>query len=204
MARVNISQLKVGTSSAADFNTILTTVAAETSNVDSENMQQGGLDGSVLQPTSVNLRAFPSVLNTPTGTQALSTTWVTCDPGGINPIQSGSFSLDSDELVRIRGSVELLSDGTNPGLPGGDQFDLRVGFQHNGGPIASITPEVGATTSSSSDAAVRVPIFAVISGATFSGTINLVELQVSDQSGNAATVQYGRVQLQGTIFKRVV
>lgn len=203
MGRVVYTQLDTGTSSASDMNTILSAVAAQSSQVDGENIAEGGVDRSRITTAAVSTRAFAPVVNTATGSQALTTSWVVCDPGGINPIRSGSaFFLGANDLVRIRGSIELLTDGASYGLAAGDSIDVRIAFQRDANPLAGTTPQVGATAAR--DGSVRIPIFAVILGTTNSGTFNTVELQVSDQSGGGATVQYGRVQLQAAVFKGVV
>jgi hypothetical protein len=200
MARVVYTQLPLDTTDAADLNAILSAVATETAAVDGENMREGGLDRDVFATGIAHVKAFVPVVNTVTSSQTLSTTWVTCDPGGVNPIQSATgFSLGARDLVRIRGSIELLTNGTNPGIAAGDQIDVRVAFQRDALPVASITPVVGYTADL--DTRCVIPVLAVLTGATNQGTINQVYIQVSDQSGNAATVQYGRVQLQATVFR---
>ena len=204
MGRVAYDQLDLDTTDAADLNTILSAVAAETAAVDAENMQEGGLDRDIFTTAICSVRAFTPVTNTVVGSQTLSTTWVTCDPGGVNPIESGSaFALGASDLVRIRGSIELLTNPTNPGMPGGGQIDVRIAFQRDANPVASITPQVGYDAVAGRDTGARIPILAVLTGATNQGTINTVYLQVSDQSGGATVVQYGRVQLQATVFKRL-
>ncbi|UCC73957.1 MAG: hypothetical protein JSV86_05210 [Gemmatimonadota bacterium] len=205
MARVEYTQLPIGeVATAAQLNSIFSAIATQTSAVDGENVQEGGLDHVALAGTSDSVRAFSIKTNSNTATQALTGSWVTCDPGGANPIRSTAFSLNSDELLVLRGSVELFTDATNYGLPAGGQIDVRFAFQRDANPVASVTPEVGATAATDAPLGTIVPILTVVSGATQAGVFNYVELQVSDQSGTGVTVQYGRVQMMGRIFKRVV
>jgi hypothetical protein len=202
MARVVYTQLPVGeVATAAQLNSIFNAIATETSAVDAENVAEEGVDKTILDAGTTSVRAFAPINLGATSPQTLSTSWVPAVINSTNVRSTNVFTMTSRDLVRIRGSLELQTDATNPGIPAGGQIDVRIGFFPTGGPAASTTPQVGYSTTI--DNAGRIPILAVLLGTTYS-SIDYVEIQVSDQSGGGTTVQFGRGQLQATIFKGVL
>jgi len=200
VARVVYVPIAQGLSSSSDANAIFSAVATQTTNVDGDQWAEEGLDARAFESDIQSASGFTPVVHNATNTQALSTTWATLDPGGTGAFRTGAITLGSNEVLRVRFRGELLSNGSNPGLPIGCGLQIRIRRSVGGGPLAIASTVRSYFASGSEDLEARISTIASVDGPL---SLDWVEVEISDQGGFSRTAQLGRCALWGTIFKRI-
>lgn len=203
MARVVYIPIPIGTSDSAAVNTIFGAIATQTGAADALNFGEEGLDKRALEANIQSERAFAPIVHNTVNTQALTAAFVTMDPGATVSFRTGPIALLANETLRVRFRGELLSDGTNFGLLLDTHFEVRLRWSVAAVPsvfASSLRRYHARTAPATQDRETRLDSFMRLVGPL---SLDWVEVEVSDQSGNDLTVQFGRATLVGTIFKRV-
>tara|TARA_R100000742_G_C4273384_1_gene92919 strand:- start:969 stop:1625 length:657 start_codon:yes stop_codon:yes gene_type:complete len=135
MGKVNYIAPAVGqVSDVSDLNTPLNALAA--SQVDSSNIREEGIDGSVLQAAPV--AALAARIEHTTPRQNISSAgWSTIPYGPPSGFVTSDILLESAEALVVRATVHLNSTvGANPhGIPTGSLFQIRLAYELNGGGV---------------------------------------------------------------------
>jgi hypothetical protein len=204
MGRADYDQLEPGVAVAADANAIFSEVATQSAAVTGVNLGEEGMDGSAMASGTATQKAFAPVGDGTVATEPLTVAWIPVQPGVTRIRSSGSIVLQATDSLRVRGHVELLTDLINHGIEPGGEIAVRVGFQETG-PVSGFAPceghaDVDLKFVPLAGSPARIPITAWIDGPI---TLDWVQLEIRDQSGNDTTIQYGRVAMYGTIFRGV-
>lgn len=205
MARVEYTPLATGASTAADVNAIFTAIGNQSSTIDAGNYAEEGLDERVFETEVQAASAFAPITETTRGrTQALTSSWATLDPGGATSFRTGAITVGTNERLYVVLRLELLTDSKQAGLPDGGDFQTR--WRQS---VAASPSVVGTTRRNKVDGvdiglATGIPVHMshqiLLDGPL---TLDWIEVQISDQSGNDVTVQFGDVAMYGMIYKRV-
>jgi hypothetical protein len=207
MARIEYDPLAEGTTAAADLNTIFSAISTEAASLDADNFEEEGLDYRLFEDDLSAVQAFTPITCTGgPGTQTLSTSWATVNPSHGSAFQTGAITVATNERLRVVFCLEFVSNASDYGIP------VTGDIQFKWVQTVSATPsDVGTTrrvhvTSGSMPASAilganpRVRFQVVIDGSV---SLDSIEVQIKDASGNNVTVQIGGGSMHGTIFRRV-
>lgn len=205
MGRVTYTQLSVGDSGETVIDNIFAAIEAQTSTIDAENYAEEGIDERALETQIQAQQAFTPVTESSRGqTQALTSTWTAANPG--NDLQGGAITVGTNERLLLMARVEFLHDSTQAGIPLGGDIKTRWRLTVGGTPTTYGTIRRIKVTTAVLDIGKQSGIphrhshMVLVDGPL---TITKSDFEISDQSGNDVTVQYGSASCYGTIFKRV-
>lgn len=207
MGRVEHTPIPVGPAVAADADAIFAAVAAQTTNLEEGNFAEESLDRRSLESEVQAEQAFAPKTESGTGVQALTTTWATLNAtSSPSSYRTGAIALGANERLRVVLRVEFESDAVQDGIPMGGDVQLRWRKQVSGTPsvigtIRRVHPAIGsAPLGTLTGVPSRISHQCVIVGPA---SLDWVEVEISDQSGTAVTVQVGDATMTGMIYKRV-
>jgi len=138
MARVDFPEIQPG--DALDqtvLNTAATALLTQSSNIDGDNVRDGGLDERNFADESVTWRPGTSVAFYTTGSSAIA-----LGAAGANPIQVGGAYVDSGpydyspvtRLEKLLVKLSLHYQGVSPGTPGDAEFTFQLGYSTDWNP----------------------------------------------------------------------
>jgi hypothetical protein len=206
VGRVEYTPLTTGASTASDVNAVFSAIQTQSSTIDAENYAEEGFDERVFETEVQAASGFAPITETTRGrTQALTTSWATVDPGGATTFQTGGITVGTNERLYAVIYIELFSDSKQEGIP--TNGDIQTRWRQSVGASPSVVGTTRRWYADSTNTALKssgAPAMwshqIVLDGPL---TLDWVEVQISDQSGNDVTVQYGDVAMHGMIFKRV-